>query len=74
MKNEPLFDVPDITPQEASKPVPPKNDITNKFWQLVEFYCQETTADDVKVVFLLSIVTNCYVSYYKLLMFYFYHR
>ncbi|KAB7500211.1 Transcriptional adapter 3 [Armadillidium nasatum] len=34
IKNEPLFDVPDLGPPEAPKPPPGKNDITNKFWQM----------------------------------------
>ncbi|KAL7636074.1 UNVERIFIED_CONTAM: hypothetical protein RMT77_013893 [Armadillidium vulgare] len=50
IKNEPLFDVPDLGPPETPKPPPGKNDITNKFWQMVDLYCQEITADNVKML------------------------
>ena len=49
VKNEPLFDVPDLPVAEVPKPPPPRNDITNRFWAMVDTYCQEMTAEDIKV-------------------------
>ncbi|MCL4139501.1 UNVERIFIED_CONTAM: hypothetical protein GTU68_021530, partial [Idotea baltica] len=50
IKKEPLFDVPDLGPSDPPRPPPAKNDITNRFWLLVDQYCQEITADNVKML------------------------
>lgn len=47
---EPLFDVPDLPSSEPPRPPPPRNDITNRFWSMVDTYCQEMTADDIKML------------------------
>ena len=49
IKNEPLFDVPDVPNAEPPRAPPPRNDVTNRFWSMVDTYCQEMTADDIKV-------------------------
>jgi len=65
--NEPVFDVPDIATPEVPKPPPPKNDITNRFWQHVEQYCQEISTDDIKVLEdLISSPINDDSDYFKI--------
>ncbi|KAF2353136.1 Histone acetyltransferases subunit 3 [Trinorchestia longiramus] len=50
VRNEPLFDVPDLPTAEQPRPPPPRNDCTNRFWAMVDTYCQEMTADDIKAL------------------------
>ncbi|XP_018010583.1 transcriptional adapter 3 isoform X2 [Hyalella azteca] len=50
VRNEPLFDVPDLPAAEVPRPPPSRNDITNRFWAMVDTYCQELTADDIKAL------------------------
>ena len=51
-----MFQTPKGEPSagEPSKvvepPKPPKNDVPNRFWALVEPYCQEISPEDLKVL------------------------